>query len=460
MAVPLLPIAIAAATGLVLWAASSDEKKKPPAGPLPPGSQPVPPGMPKVPPLAPPGMPQPDESWFYVTPTGVLALRPERRGDMLAIAAQKFVGAPLYGPNYPPATNRVVGPGESVQPLTQWAQMEASGKGRNILLGLQEPIVASVAPGEEVVWAAASRKQFAVVFDAASAGQVPGVPGPTQPGSTTPAQPGQTIQIPGLPPITLPPGVSVPGVPGGPTVPASTTTPDPSQPQPQQPTPTPPGMPAPFPFPQTPAPTPAPPGTPGGGVMVPTSTGPWPASHVHKIRPGDLPSKIAQWYTGSFQRADELRALNNLKKVGVGSQTYYIPWSVGQLVKLPTDWDTSKGPPAPLKGGSGVPATPPEAAEARGNEAAVWAVNDAAARAQAEALKYDSNPNNPGWPGPVKGTPVSYGKVQPASYSPLGNVKSGADPEVQAGLSEIARAKWRQAAARQIARARQKRSGR
>lgn len=222
------------------------------------------------------------------------------------------------------------------------------------------------------------------------AGMPGGPPAGAPPGQGGAAPPG-TLNIPGLGNVPIPAGFPMPaGFPGS-TVPASSTTPEggggeqgapppgttvdtplgpmqiPSIPgfntpqgqpagggggggtQPQQPDP---GAPAPGTTVNTPLGPMQIPSVPGlnapddsnGGQPTPST---WPADHWHTIRAGDIASRIAQWFTGNFARAEELRSINNLTKQGSGNATYYTPWKVGQKLKLPLDWNTSKGPMPP-----------------------------------------------------------------------------------------------------------------
>jgi hypothetical protein len=64
-----------------------------------------------------------------------------------------------------------------------------------------------------------------------------------------------------------------------------------------------------------------------------------------KIRPGDLASTWAAWYTGNGLRWPELLPLNGLSKKTANGMTFPDPWNVGQTVEIPQAWNWAKGPP-------------------------------------------------------------------------------------------------------------------
>lgn len=275
-----------------------------------------------------------------------------------------------------PANPQPAGPPGSVKydavpttnPVLTWIQMQtSSSSNKHVLMSTQGPYLAAVKPGDEVLWCNPQVKQWALLAQSQGAGASPGggqgvnVPGfgtiPIPggfgfPGTTIPANtsdgggggggnsdapaPGTPIQTP-IGPVTIP------GVPGF-NMPANGGQQNGEQ---QQPGNT--GAPAPGTVIQTPLGPVTIPGVPagGGGNGGGGGTGEWPADHTFYIRPGDIASAIAHWYTGNFARAEELRALNNLTKVGSGANTQYVPWQIGQKLKLPLDWNTSKGMPPP-----------------------------------------------------------------------------------------------------------------
>lgn len=84
------------------------------------------------------------------------------------------------------------------------------------------------------------------------------------------------------------------------------------------------------------------------------------------IRPGDLASTWAAWYTGNGLRWPELLSINGLAKKTVGGSTQPDPWSIGQQVEIPVGWNWAKGPPPPPAGTRSAPkapASPPPPAE-------------------------------------------------------------------------------------------------
>jgi hypothetical protein len=68
--------------------------------------------------------------------------------------------------------------------------------------------------------------------------------------------------------------------------------------------------------------------------------------YVHTVRlDGDTPYYLAKWHTGDGSRWRELLLLNGLQAIKhENGITYATPWKMGQKVKLPLDWDVSKGP--------------------------------------------------------------------------------------------------------------------
>lgn len=357
MALPVFVIAAVAGAAL-LWAANK-EKAGASGGALPPSS---------TPPIGGP------DDWFTTAPNGVLVVRPEKQSLLFAVLQQKFVDvAPLAAADVPPgATVRVLdAPAPNTFPALGWIAGQCNTARKHVILSLDNarPMLAAVAPGTETTWCAASLRRWALIAEA----QGVAAAAPT----SAPAG-GQTINVPGFGTVTLPNmPAGTPAAPGGGTVPASTqpsATPptsievpgfgtiplpgmpgaEPSQPTPSAPTP---GAPAPVQTPWGPVvppagfPTvpglPSAPTTPGsmpGGTGLPGDVA-WPAQFTHTIRPGDIASKLAQWYTGNFQRAYDLVPLNNLTIVGSGPKTYFTPWKVGQVLKLPLDWNVAKGRP-------------------------------------------------------------------------------------------------------------------
>lgn len=360
--------------------------------------------------------------WYHVSPDGVIAVKPDKQGLVYAILSDKWV-APVQEQNAPsvsvsvmPATVPQTGSASAAAALPWIAAQCQAGRHVIICINPARSLMAAVFPGEEKAWCGQNRSEkWALLAEAQpTAGGfpipggtgVPGVPGvPTPPGQPwTPPAPG--VPTPGVPAapsggsIVLPGGIvipipGVPGstVPGGPTVPAGTTTTPPPAP-PAPPAPPTPGVEVPplsgtFPIPGMPGGGIPIPGVPGGvvipgypggattptpgttttpptnmGPTVPTSTGagPWPAAFVHTIRPGDIASRLAEHYTGNFLKAYDLQKLNKLQIVGKGKDTQFVPWKVGQVLALPLDWNVAKGPPgvtayALKKAISGKPAT-------------------------------------------------------------------------------------------------------
>ena len=247
-----------------------------------------------------------------------------------------------------------------------WMAAELA-KGRSILMAIDgRQLLRSAIPSVVTAYASPSKEEWAVLADPPAAGA--SVPIPGQGGGATIPGGGATLPGGGTVPAggaTLDDildqlaGLQVPGAPGGEGQgPVTGPAPDPlgdllgQLGQGQIP-----GMPL-----------------PGGGVPTPPgAVDPYGVGspYLFRIRPGDIPSKLAQWYTGDFMRAEELRALNGLQKVGSGAQTYYTPWNVGQVVKLPTTWNVAKGLPAPGsgsqpaaagqgQGGGGAPVSAPD----------------------------------------------------------------------------------------------------
>jgi hypothetical protein len=393
MPIPIIALVAGLGGAAFVWALSNDGKKSGGGGGGAPGA---------LPGAGQGGSPDPNaamKAWFSVRPNGVIALRPERQPELTAVLSQKFV-SPSTVANVPAGSVLIHEVNTNGKPALQWCA-EQGAMGKHVLLSLDPkvPIMAPVSPGDELTWANANRGQFGLIAEAgtpqgggmpgggAQGGQqqggfnvpgvgtipinfpggFPGMPGggqqqpppqgqpQNQPASSTQPAPPQTIDTP-WGPFQVPGGFGIPGAqqpPQGQGAPA----PPPPQNGGQQA----PGgivLPGGFTIPGGVIPGGAIPGMPpqqGGGAngaVIETATGPWPAAYVHKIRQGDIASKIAQHYTGDFTRAEEIRALNNLTKKGSGANTYYEPWKLNQLIKLPTDWPVvQKGPP-PQQGGS------------------------------------------------------------------------------------------------------------
>lgn len=326
------------------------------------------------------------DDWFTVSPTGALMLKPERQPQVYATLSSQFIAGPVppgtYGPS--DAVQYNTSPGASA--VLAWISNETRAKGNIVIMSTTMPYLASVPKGQELQWCQPSMRKWAVLAAPESLSMPAG--GATQPGTynvpgigpvTIPGmggqqqqpgqqpgqqqqqpggmpQPGQTIQTP-FGPVTVPaiPGVNAPQQ-------------QPGQPPPQQqPGPT---TPAPAnPGGASPPPAGTPINTPWGPMTVPSipgvnapatptgpsTAGPWPADHMFTVRAGDMPSKMAQWYTGDFTQAEALRSLNGLVSHGSGSGVYYTPWYPGQQLKLPMNWNVAKGPP-PL-GSSSTPST-------------------------------------------------------------------------------------------------------
>lgn len=70
---------------------------------------------------------------------------------------------------------------------------------------------------------------------------------------------------------------------------------------------------------------------------------------VLTVRPGDIASRWAQHYTGSFGRWPELCAPDvnpGMRVEGSGNAAHPAPWKVGQRVYLPRSWEWHRGQPA------------------------------------------------------------------------------------------------------------------
>jgi hypothetical protein len=78
----------------------------------------------------------------------------------------------------------------------------------------------------------------------------------------------------------------------------------------------------------------------------------------HVIRPGDIGTTLAQWYSGSVYNTAQLEKTNpELVRVNGpdGQPKGWSPWMAGQVLVLPLNWDGSKGP-APGLGGQALAA--------------------------------------------------------------------------------------------------------
>lgn len=200
-----------------------------------------------------------------------------------------------------------------------------------------ELAVAKLMPGEGGKWA------LLVEGSSAAVPMTPGVPGqgmspggvapgvsqtpggPTIPGSYNPggAAGGQTVNIPGIGPVTIP---AIPGMPEVPPIQG-----------------------------QAPPAVVVPPGVPGMTDVPGIAT---PATYT--LQKGDIASRMAERFTGDFSRWKEL-GLTNAELVIVnedrkpvaqygGAAFGFLPWKPGQPVILPPGWDITR----PLKQAGGV----------------------------------------------------------------------------------------------------------
>lgn len=316
------------------------------------------------------GKPQTMQGMLLVGPNGVVIVDPRVAPWVLQSLQNQFVvpsGNALFEEV---ALSETGGPGYT--PALVWAQAKAAAGKIVLILINGGKGLAAVQPGQEVALCQRSAEHYAVLLEppALPVG-VPGgggVPGVSQ-GPNGPA-----VTIPGVGTIPLPnfnPGAqggsqggTVPGsyTPHGPSSPSSPENPFPSLPN-FGPGSTPgtvnvPGI-GDVQIPQIPgfggSSVPAPPG-PGGTppVGLPSSPASGQVTFLgpdglwrHTIRPGDIASRLAQWYRGNALAWRELEQTNpNLQLVLQGGQPLgYNPWRVGQVLVLPTGWDGSKGPP-------------------------------------------------------------------------------------------------------------------
>lgn len=72
-------------------------------------------------------------------------------------------------------------------------------------------------------------------------------------------------------------------------------------------------------------------------------------AYSYTIRGSELPSELAQWYTGDANRWRELVQTNPELRIQKANQIEYLtPWKSGQTIILPKTWDVKKGP-MPIK---------------------------------------------------------------------------------------------------------------
>lgn len=68
-------------------------------------------------------------------------------------------------------------------------------------------------------------------------------------------------------------------------------------------------------------------------------------AYSYTIRGSELPSELAQWYTGDANRWRELVQTNPELRIQKANQLEYLtPWKSGQTIVLPKTWDVKKGP--------------------------------------------------------------------------------------------------------------------
>jgi hypothetical protein len=81
-------------------------------------------------------------------------------------------------------------------------------------------------------------------------------------------------------------------------------------------------------------------------------------AYSYTIRGSELPSELAQWYTGDANRWRELVQTNSELRIRKANGIEYLtPWKSGQTIVLPKTWDVKKGP-MPIKAKSAAVATP------------------------------------------------------------------------------------------------------
>jgi hypothetical protein len=265
---------------------------------------------------------------------GVIQVKPDQQPGVLAWLDQ-YRSAPL------PPDSEVLSYGgvkNSLSTLGAGGMKTTEAIGRAAALGQHtlisvagEPVIWFVPRGAESILCAkfpedGGRWAMLVEGSPAAAGlpSIPGIPGgggATQPASTT--TPGQsTIDIPGFGKVAVP---NIPTTPGQIDIPGfgKVAMPDPNA-------------------------NPA-------GPMAPTGTAPIPTGGTHTLRPGDIGSRLAQWYAGNALRWRELSATNpelvlvNSDRKSVaqyGGQPFgFLPWNPGDVLVLPPGWDASKGAP-------------------------------------------------------------------------------------------------------------------
>jgi len=65
----------------------------------------------------------------------------------------------------------------------------------------------------------------------------------------------------------------------------------------------------------------------------------------YRIRSGDIPYYLARYYTGDGARTKEILAVNGeMKAVTKDGTTYYQPWNVGSIIRLPASWNVPSKP--------------------------------------------------------------------------------------------------------------------
>lgn len=97
------------------------------------------------------------------------------------------------------------------------------------------------------------------------------------------------------------------------------------------------------------------------------------SGRTYTVRGSELPSQLAQWYTGDANRWRELVQTNpDLRIRKVGEIEYLLPWKSGMTITLPSTWDVKKGPmpiqsnakaPAGASSATNLPQLPAQAAQ-------------------------------------------------------------------------------------------------
>ncbi|MDI3285163.1 hypothetical protein [Polyangium sp. 15x6] len=324
MLAALIPLLALVGVGIAVASRGAAEPAKPPPAPTPTGPATI------------PGQPTAAELTFFdIRADGTRVWKPQMRDAILQYLAQW--GFVLLQPNDPTYIQLVPRKTTADATAKDWAELYAATKvvlTTRFLMGDQSvpKVLRAVAPGEEALWAgASSQATFAVLLERGAVPQQPSPqlpnlpappPAPATPDAFTPLGPELADQVRALMRDATDPtklvlmADSLEGkepVKYGPAAEALRKRAKELETQ---------------------------------AELAAINSG-----RIYIVRPDDLQSELAQWYTGDANRWRELGKTNPKLRLMQGDDgngrkfQYFAPWVAGDKIVLPPGWDVSKGLP-------------------------------------------------------------------------------------------------------------------